>query len=148
MPYLARVDASIVLDPGDDVSVAGNVESLGLCLCRGGFGSVQDIGKVLHLLGCDLERPSALALPIRSVDRGCVCHGVIVSSYHLRLEWRGRKYRESTRSSPAAVAGGADDGGLVNVAGANEALSMSVIARVVDRGSWYRTWCQHKLRQN
>lgn len=42
---------------------------------------------------------------------------------------RGGKYREAGRAGPDAVAGDADDGGLVDVAGADEAVRISSVFR-------------------
>lgn len=60
LSYFPAVDVAVV-DPGDDKSLATNVDTLGVCLLDGGLLAVHDARNVLHLLGADLFRSSAVS---------------------------------------------------------------------------------------
>lgn len=97
--YRSRVDAA-VLGAGHDEAVTNDVQPIGESLILGTVVAPDNGGDDLHLSGGDLA------------DIPLAC---------MEFEgWEG-SYVETGGSCPDAVASGADDGGLVDVAGANEA---------------------------
>lgn len=92
-PYLAGVDVAVV-DTGDDESLAGDVDALGMCLVHGGRVTLGDVGEVLHLLGAELFAISyQLAAPwrMRSVGIGCEGESSLGGGHNMGsfLKWRG-----------------------------------------------------------
>lgn len=83
---------------GGHVSLAGHVQALAECLVGRRLVALEDGGDGLHLVRLDL--------------------GGLEDGKKIRRQ----TYREAAAGRPGAVAGGADDGALVNVAGANEAV--------------------------
>lgn len=92
-PYLAGVDVAVV-DTGDDESLAGDVDALGVCLVHGGRVTLGDVGEVLHLLGAELfATPYQLAAPcrMRPVGIGCEGESSLGGGHNMGsfLKWRG-----------------------------------------------------------
>lgn len=91
--YLAGVDVAVI-DTGDDESLAGDVDALGVCLVHGGRVTLGDVGEILHLLGADLFSTSyqlAALRRMRSVGVGCEGESSLGGGHNMGsfLKWRG-----------------------------------------------------------
>lgn len=83
--YLSGIDVAVV-NAGDDKSLAGDVDALGVCLVNGGRLAPGDVGEVLHLLGADLFAiPCQLAAPsrMRSAEIGCEGDSSLVGGHDM-----------------------------------------------------------------
>lgn len=128
MAYRSSVDAA-VLGSGHDVSLTANEETLGKGLVLGGAVTADDGGDGLHLLGLDLF----------------ACRQISHRSFEVRphrASSRFHVYLQIGRGSPGAVAGGADDGALGDVAGADKAIFPFCVNIV---SSWGAADCWHSL---
>lgn len=135
--YRSCVDAA-VLSAGHDVALADNPQTLGEGLVLGGRITSDDGRDGLHLLRLELKEQEN-----KSVE----------SPLH-SCRHRGVSHIETGRGGPDTVASGADDGGLVNMTGANQATqkppSVShfvwINRRNRSRSEWV-TSCRYKLRR-
>ena len=91
--YLSGVDVAVV-NAGDDISLVGNVDALGVGLSNGVRIAPGDVGEVLHLLGADLFTILCqLAAPSRMRSPGIAVKGtrawMVGITWPHSWKWRG-----------------------------------------------------------
>lgn len=122
--HLLAVQASVVSLENNEL-LTGNVETGALDLLD--IGSVLECGdNLVHLLGRDLQRSTRSAHALSKAYPTSRFHISISFSNPSERCNDGETHIKAGRSGPDAVAFAVEDGGLVNVASADQAVRMAV----------------------